>query len=122
MDLEIVVQHPEMSRLRVPLALKEMPSHLLERPSILICRKIPSEMEGVESFFLFFADRTNKNRTETCCITTIMDHHIQIINQDREYSNVDVHEQSMLSTKAEERPTGKPAESKMLVRCILGNA
>ena len=51
-----------------------------------------------------------------------MDHHIQIISHDRDYSNVDVHEQAMLSTKAEERPTEKHLKSKMLARCMLGNA
>ena len=76
-------------------------------------------MEGV--FFLFFAGRTNKNRN-LMDYDHNMDHHIQIISHDRDYSNVDVHEQAMLSTKAEERPTEKHLKSKMLARCMLGNA
>ena len=55
-----------------------------------------------------------------------MDHHIQIISHGRDYSNVDVHEQATLSTKAEERPTEKRADreqntGKLYFReCMIG--
>ena len=57
-----------------------------------------------------------------------MDHHIQIINQDRDYSNVDVHEQAILSTKAVDmyRPTEKHADREQnagtlyIRECMIG--
>ena len=70
---------------------------------------------------IFFSRRTRKN-TNFQDYHHDVDHHIQIVSHDRDYNNVDVHEQAMLSTKTEERPTEKHAESKMLVRCLLGNA
>ena len=33
-----------------------------------------------------------------------MDHHIRIVSHDKDYSDVDAHEEAMLSTKTEERP------------------
>ena len=44
-----------------------------------------------------------------------VDHKTQITSHDRDYRNVDVHEQAILSTKTEEKPSEKDAESKMLV-------
>ena len=51
-----------------------------------------------------------------------VNHHIEIVSHDGDYSSVDVHVQATLSTKNEGRPTEKYAESKMLVRCLLGTA
>ena len=48
-----------------------------------------------------------------------MDHHIRIISHDRDYSNVDVHEQAMLSTKTEERPTEKHTRNKKIQNVLL---
>ena len=33
-----------------------------------------------------------------------MEHHIEFVSHDRDYSHVDVHEQAMRSTKTKERP------------------
>ena len=41
-----------------------------------------------------------------------VEHRIDIVSHDRDYSNADVHEQAMLSTKTEGRPTEKRAGSK----------
>ena len=46
-------------------------------------------------------------------------HLIQIVTHDRENSNVDVHKQAMLSTKTEDRPTKKHAESKILLQFLF---
>ena len=41
------------------------------------------------------------------------------MSHDRDYSNVDVHEQAMLSTKTEERPTEKRARSKKKKKWVI---
>ena len=48
-----------------------------------------------------------------------MDHHIEIVGHDRDYSNVDVHGQATLSIKAGERPTEKHAKSKSKIKCFI---
>ena len=68
------------------------------------------------------AEQTEKKKKNFLDYHHDVDHHIQIESHDRYYSNVDLHQQVMLSTKTEERPTEKHAERKMLVRCLLGNA
>ena len=47
-----------------------------------------------------------------------VDHHIKIVKHDRDYSNFVAHEQGMLPTKTEERPTEKRAESKKKAFCL----
>ena len=106
MNLKIVVQPPDMSWLRVSSALL----------SILICRKIPSEMERDE------ISHAENKKYRNVLDYNYVDHHIKIIGHDRDYSNVDVHDKAVASTKTEKRPTEKHAESKMLVRCLLGKA
>ena len=41
-----------------------------------------------------------------------MDHLIEIVSHDRDYSNADANEQAMLSSKTEERPSEKRVERK----------
>ena len=47
-----------------------------------------------------------------------VDHHIKIVSHGRDDSSLDAHEQAMLSTKTEERPTEKQRKS-MFFSCTL---
>ena len=51
-----------------------------------------------------------------------MDDHIEILGFDRDYGNVDLHEQTMLSTTTEERPIEKHADAGTLSirKCMIG--
>ena len=52
-----------------------------------------------------------------------MDHHIRIVSHDKDYSDVDAHEEAMLSTKTEERPIEKHAAAGTLSirKCMIGS-
>ena len=41
-----------------------------------------------------------------------VDHHIEIVSHERDYSNADAREQAMLQSKTEERPSEKRVERK----------
>ena len=64
-------------------------------------------MEGGEISVLrvVFPHRT-KNNTHSLDYA-YEDHRMEIVSHDRNYSNVDVHEQAMLSTKTDEERTTK---------------
>ena len=81
-------------------------------------RKIPSAYEGDETLYDLFS-HAEQITTETLLDYQYVDHHFQIVGHDRDYSNVDVHEQAMLSIKADERPTEKHAESKNKIKCFI---
>ena len=80
---------------------------------ILIHQKVLSEMEEDEVSYFFFPC-AEQRKTETFW-TINEDHHIQITSHDRDYSNIHVHEQAMLSSKIKETHNEKEAHGKMLV-------
>ena len=63
-----------------------------------------------------FLCRTKKNRNLQDY--QYVEHHIEIVSHDRDYSDVDVHDWDMLSTKTEERPIEERAESKKKKKCF----
>ena len=123
MNLKKFIRYPDLSRLRVLLLFKRdaiTSAWKVSLHSQLSKNTIRNKMKWTIVRF-FFARRTRKNRNFLDYHHNV-DDHIQIVSHDRDSNNVDVHEQAMLSTKTEESPTEKHAESKMLVRCLLGNA
>ena len=47
-----------------------------------------------------------------------VEHRIEIVSHDREYSIVDVHKEALLSTKTVQRPTVKHTGSKQKTKCF----
>ena len=68
----------------------------------------------------FFSCRTKKNRN--LLDYQYVEHRVEIVSQDREYSNVDaIHEHAMLLTRNEGRFTEKHAGIKKKKRYEMGN-
>ena len=65
----------------------------------------------------------NKGKQKLAVNYHYVDHHIEILGLDRDYGNVDVHEQAMLSTNTEERPIEKHAAAGTLSirKCMIGS-
>ena len=64
----------------------------------------------------------NKGKQKLAVNYHYVDHHIEILGLDRDYGNVDVHEQAMLTTNTEERPIEKHAAAGTLSirKCMIG--